>query len=110
MTAPLLPAAPAQRKPAPPVAALRRDLATTLAIALTIALLLTALDGRGFLVKFSYSLAVSLCCWAVVAGGRAVVRHWQARRAPPIDPAAEAYFADMVAAEERGDDSFVEEQ
>jgi hypothetical protein len=88
MTAPLLPAAPAQRKPASAIAALRRDLATTLAIALAVALLLTALGGRGFLVKFSYSLAISLCCWAVVAGGQAVVRSWQARRAPPIDPAA----------------------
>jgi signal transduction histidine kinase len=62
-------------------AALHRGLVTTLAIALAIALLLTALDGGGFLIKLIYSLSVSLCCWLVLDGGRHVLAEWLTYRA-----------------------------
>ncbi len=90
--APRRAAAPAAGVAPPPAPSIwrdvRRGLLTTLAIALVIALLLTALDGSGFVIKLAYAVSVSLSCWVVIDGGRLLLRLWLTQRARRADPAA----------------------
>ena len=59
-----------------------------------IAVLLTAIDGRGFGLKLVYSFSIGLCCWLPIQGGRWTVASYSARRRAAIGlpPLPDAHF------------------
>jgi signal transduction histidine kinase len=71
-----------------------RGLGFTATLCVAIALLLTALDGRGFGGKLVYSLGIGMSCWLVIDGVRLALAWWTERQrvrrglAPGTEPLA----------------------